>query len=69
MSDQPQATTMLYRAGEKVNPAAWNLKLDTLVVADDEVDAAKADGWQTAAEITAPAKADPKPKPAAKPAE
>jgi hypothetical protein len=52
----PEPTTMLYRAGDTVNPEAWNLKLDTLIVADADIDAAKADGWLLAADALKPAK-------------
>lgn len=49
-------TTMLYRAGDAVNPEAWNLKLDTRIVADADIDAAQAEGWQLAADVLKPAK-------------
>lgn len=49
MTDQ----TMLYRpaiALTAFNPEAWNLPLDTLIVEDGAIDAARADGWLTGAE-------------------
>lgn len=64
----PTSTTMLYRAGDSRNLEAWNRKLDTLIVADDGVKDAQADGWLLAADLPedddAPAKAT-KAKPAA----
>lgn len=57
------STTMLYRAGGSANPEAWNRKLDTKIVDDADLDAAKGEGWLTAADL---AKADAAPVKAAK---
>lgn len=62
MADTPEAQpthTMLYKAREDGSPneGAWNLPLDTKVVEDGEIEAHQKDGWQTAAQITAPKKA------------
>lgn len=56
-----QSVTMLYkrRKNGAVNEHAWNMPLDTKVVEDGEIEAHKADGWLTAAEVHAP---DPKAK-------
>lgn len=71
MAEEKQPDTiMLYKRrkdGVK-NEHAWNLPLETKIVEDGEIDAHKAKGWLTAAEVHAStdddAKADPK-KPAA----
>jgi len=42
--------TMLYRPREAINPEAWNLPLDTIIVDATEVEDAKAEGWLEAAD-------------------
>lgn len=39
------SVTMLYRKREAVNAEAFNLPLDTIIVADGEIDDAMAEGW------------------------
>lgn len=59
--------TMLYkRRTGSPNPAAWNLPLDTKIVADGEIAQHQAEGWQTVAELYAPPE-PAKPRAAAKP--
>lgn len=41
------ATTMLYRPGSEVNPAAWGLPVETLIVPDSGIEDALAQGWFT----------------------
>lgn len=59
--------TMLYRPGSQVNPEAWNLEADTLIVDDEDIEAAKAEGWMVAADFheslktPAPTKREPGP--------
>lgn len=43
--------TMLYRPGLETNPEAWNLAVDTLTVDDEDIPAAKAEGWMVAADF------------------
>lgn len=40
-------TTMLYRPGSEVNPEAWNLPIDTVIVPDDGIETALSQGWFT----------------------
>lgn len=37
--------TMLYRPGDEPNPEAWNLPIETLIVASSEIDGALGEGW------------------------
>jgi hypothetical protein len=39
------STTMLYRKGASVNAEAFNLPLDTVIVADIDIEGATAEGW------------------------
>lgn len=41
------STTMLYRPGETINPEAWNLPIEILIVEDEAVEGALAEGWFT----------------------
>lgn len=47
------SVTMLYRKRDTINAEAFNLPLDTIIVADAEVEDAMAEGWQHAAEAIA----------------
>lgn len=66
MTDKIEKTTMLYRLGDSQNPEAWNRKLETVVVPDDGVSDAQADGWLLVADLPETddelAKSKPKPK-------
>lgn len=39
------SVTMLYRKRDSVNAEAFNLPLDTIIVADDDIDGAMEEGW------------------------
>jgi len=47
------SATMLYRKRDGKNAEAFNLPLDTIIVADSEIDDAMAEGWLHAAEAVA----------------
>jgi len=47
------SVTMLYRKRDEKNAEAFNLPLDTIIVADSEIDDAMAEGWLHAAEAIA----------------
>lgn len=47
------SVTMLYRKREEVNAEAFNLPLDTIIVADEDVEGAMGEGWLDAASAIA----------------
>lgn len=47
------SVTMLYRKREEKNTEAFNLPLDTIIVADSELEDAMAEGWLHAADAIA----------------
>lgn len=47
------STTMLYRPREAPNAEAWNLSFDTTIVADEDIEDAKAEGWMLSADALA----------------